>query len=47
MGPQGPQGEQGPIGPKGDSYVLTDADKEDIAAMVLAMIPDGDEVAYG
>lgn len=46
-GPQGPQGEQGPPGPKGDSYVLTDADKEDIAAMVLAMIPDGDEVAYG
>lgn len=46
-GPQGPQGEQGPPGPKGDSYVLTNADKEDIAAMVLAMIPDGDEVAYG
>ena len=46
-GPQGPKGEQGPEGPKGDSYVLTDADKEDIAAMVLAMIPDGDEVAYG
>ena len=32
---------------KGDNYVLTDADKSEIAALVLAQIPDGDEVAYG
>jgi len=31
-GKQGPQGEQGP---KGDGYVLTDADKAEIAALVL------------
>ena len=34
-------------GDKGDNYVLTDADKSEIAALVLAQIPDGDEVAYG
>ena len=32
---------------KGADYVLTDADKSEIAALVLAEIPDGDEVAYG
>ena len=32
---------------KGDNYVLTNADKSEIAALVLAQIPDGDEVAYG
>lgn len=47
QGPQGEQGERGPQGPKGDAYILTGADKEDIAAMVLALIPDGNEVAYG
>ena len=42
-------------GPKGDTgakaagtdYVLTAADKSEIAALVLAEIPNGDEVAYG
>ena len=34
-------------GEKGDNYVLTDADKSEIAALVLAEIPNGDEVAYG
>lgn len=36
-GPQGPQGETGPQGPKGDDgtdYVLTEADKEEIAGIV-------------
>lgn len=36
-GPQGPRGETGltgPQGPKGDAYVLTDADKKEIAGMV-------------
>ena len=39
------------IAKKGDKgepgYVLTDADKSEIAALVLAEIPNGDEVAYG
>ena len=33
----GPQGETGPQGPKGDNYVLTDADKQDIAGKVDAV----------
>lgn len=36
-GPVGPQGETGPVGPQGpqgDSYVLTQADIEEIAAIV-------------
>lgn len=36
-----------PKGDPGNDYVLTDADKSEIAALVLAQIPDGDEVAYG
>ena len=31
----------------GTDYVLTSADKSDIAGLVLAEIPNGDEVAYG
>ena len=31
----------------GTDYVLTSADKSEIAALVLAEIPNGDEVAYG
>ena len=31
----------------GTDYVLTSADKAEIAGLVLAEIPDGDEVAYG
>ena len=34
-------------GAAGTDYVLTAADKAEIAALVLAEIPDGDEVAYG
>ena len=30
----------------GDSYVLTDADKQEIAGIVLKQIPDGTEVEY-
>ena len=36
-GDPGEQGPQGPQGPKGDNYVLTDADKQDIAGMVDAV----------
>ena len=32
---------------EGTDYVLTAADKSEIAGLVLAEIPDGDEVAYG
>lgn len=33
-GPQGPQGPEGPIGPKGEDYVLTQADRTEIAGIV-------------
>lgn len=49
-GPQGPKGDTGATGPQGLSgldYVLTEADKAEIAALILAQIPNGDEVAYG
>ena len=45
-GDTGPQGEPGPKGDQGPPYTLTDADKAEIAEMVLATIPDGTEVAY-
>jgi hypothetical protein len=31
---------------KGDSYVLTAADKQEIAEMVIDMLQNGDEVSY-
>ena len=46
-GAPGAKGEKGDTGEPGSDYVLTDADKSEIAALVLAQIPDGDEVAYG
>ena len=33
-------------GDKGDDYVLTDTDKQEIANIVLAELPNGDEVSY-
>ena len=33
-------------GEKGDPYVLTEADKQEIAATVKDMIENGDEVRY-
>ena len=47
QGIQGEKGDKGDTGDPGSDYVLTDADKSEIAALVLAQIPDGDEVAYG
>ena len=41
------RGATGAKGDPGDDYVLTAADKSEIAALVLAEIPNGDEVAYG
>ena len=46
-GKPGDKGDKGDTGDPGSDYVLTDADKSEIAALVLAQIPDGDEVAYG
>lgn len=46
-GPQGPQGEQGPQGPQGipgGDYVLTDADKADIAELAAALVDVPDSV---
>ena len=33
-------------GDKGDTYTLTAADKQEIAEIVLTLIPDGTEVSY-
>ena len=41
------RGATGAKGDPGTDYVLTSADKSEIAALVLADIPNGDEVAYG
>ena len=41
------RGATGAKGDPGTDYVLTSADKSEIAGMVLAEIPNGDEVAYG
>jgi hypothetical protein len=46
QGPQGIQGPQGEKGDNGDNYVLTNADKQEIAAIVLSTAGDGDEVYY-
>jgi hypothetical protein len=36
----------GKDGAKGDDYVLTEADKQEIASMVIDMLQNGDEVSY-
>ena len=33
-------------GEKGDDYILTDADKTEIANIVIEILPNGDEVSY-
>ena len=47
-GAQGPQGEQGPAGKDGKDYVLTEADKEEIAGMAAEMVevPEGGSSGY-
>lgn len=45
-GPAGPIGETGPAGPKGDSYVITEDDKNEIAQLVYSMFPSGEGVEY-
>lgn len=34
------------VGPKGDSYVLTEEDKTEIAEIALLLIPSSEEVSY-
>ena len=46
VGPQGPAGEPGAKGDKGESYTITDADYEAIAAVVLSKMTNAEEVAY-
>ncbi len=41
QGPAGPKGDVGPTGPKGDAYVLTNADKQEIADLVEVDIGGG------
>ena len=48
-GPQGPKGDTGatgPQGPKGDAYVLTSADKAEIADIVLGELPTAVGVSF-
>lgn len=45
-GKDGKDGEPGQKGDKGDPYVLTDADKTEMVNLVLAALPNGDEVSY-
>ena len=51
-GEQGPAGEKGEQGEKGDKgepgadYVLTSNDKNEIAQLVISLLPDGEEVSY-
>lgn len=40
------KGDKGDKGDDGEDYVLTAADKQEIAGMVMNMIPSGDEVQY-
>lgn len=40
-GDKGATGAAGARGPKGDSYVLTDQDKQDIANIVLELLNEG------
>ena len=41
----GATGIQGPVGPQGDDYVLTDADMDEIAERVFAMLPSAEGTA--
>lgn len=37
---------KGDKGDKGDAYVLTEADKQEIAEIVAGVLTNGDEVSY-
>lgn len=46
QGPQGEKGEKGDTGAAGADYVLTSEDKTEIANLVIATLPNGEEVSY-
>lgn len=46
QGPQGEKGEKGDTGAAGADYVLTSEDKTEIANLVIATLPNGEEVNY-
>ena len=46
QGIQGIQGEKGDRGEQGEGYVLTDADKAEIADIVLASLPVAEGVSF-
>ena len=43
QGPAGPAGPEGPRGPQGEQYILTDADKEEIAQQAAEKVPPYDD----
>lgn len=45
-GERGIPGEPGAPGKNGEDYVLTDADKQEIATLALTLLPDAEEVDY-
>lgn len=45
-GAPGKDGEPGPKGEPGNDYVLTNADKNEIAALALALLPTSEGVKY-
>lgn len=46
VGAKGEKGDTGTMGANGNDYVLTDADKTEIANIAIGNISDGDEVKY-
>ncbi|MBQ6488234.1 MAG: collagen-like protein [Solobacterium sp.] len=46
VGPCGPVGPTGPTGPKGDAYILTSADKTEIADLVYDKMTDAATVSF-
>lgn len=45
-GATGPAGPEGPQGPAGNDYVLTEADKTEIAQLAITLMPVAEEGAY-
>lgn len=45
-GEKGEKGDQGEQGPAGADYVLTDADKQEIASLVVDSLPAVEEVGF-
>lgn len=43
---KGEPGEVGPAGPKGDSYILTEEDKNEIALLAVSVMPLAEEAEF-